>query len=703
MYVYHYFPPHYMTAPLQEIALLRRQIERANHEYYNQEAPSLSDAEYDVLAKRLKEIEEQNPELAKGSVSGSVGASVERTPFTKVRHMEPMLSLGNAMSGEDLGKWQESRGGLVDGGMADVFAELKIDGLSLAITYENGTLVRAATRGDGTVGEDVTQNALQIPDIPKRLNTKNPPERVEVRGEVYLPISKFMELNAALEATGDEPYRNARNAASGGLRLIDSGETAKRGLRFFGYGMTLPRGAGVRSVGINTQEELLGSLESWGFKTSPIKKKVHGMEEMEQIVAEVAEKRAALDFLIDGVVLKVNSIAMQEEMGIVGKREPRWAIARKWPVERVRSVLRDIKIQIGRTGRITPVAYIDPVEVGGVTVVNATLHNEEYIRTKDLRIGDTIEITRAGEVIPQILGVCKEMRNGSEKPWEFPARCPECEEKLAQEEDAADIFCTNSSCPEQVIRRLEHAASRTALDIRGLGSEMAVKLVRSKTISDWSDLYSLTMDDMLSLEGVAKISAGNLLRQIDQSRTKPLERFLYALGIKHLGNTVSGLLARRYGSVERLKKADVAELAAIPGIGEVIARAVVEGIKKESTVRILTALEAASIKPEAPAQALESGEGPLSGKSFVITGTMSRPRGELEAQIKAAGGKVSGTVSSKTTYLVAGENVGAGKSGKAEALGVKVISEKDLDQMLMAPTQAVESSVPMPVRKGPKL
>lgn len=678
-----------MSSRAAELTRLVPLIERANHEYYVLQEPALSDAEYDALLTRVKELVAAQPDLAPlaASVLERVGAGdQQRTPFVKVRHLVPMLSLRNAMSVEEMTEWATRAQDLTgQASLGAICGELKIDGLSMALTYEKGKLVRGATRGDGTEGEDVTLNVQQIAAIPQRLKLapgESVPERFEVRGEVYLPRTSFAALNRALEQEDEAPYRSPRNAASGSLRVLDPARTKRAGLGFFAYGLVLPADAQLETLGISTHSAALDVLERWGFQTSPMRRTVNTLEEAEQLANDVVAARDSLDFDIDGVVLKLNSFAQQRTLGAVS-REPRWAVARKWPVEAVETTLSEVRYQVGRTGRVTPVAVVEPVTIGGVTVTNATLHNADYITGLDLRIGDRVRLTRAGEVIPQILGVVPGHRSGQEVPIQFPGACPSCGHGLVRREGEADTFCESPTCPPQAVRRTLHAASRKALDIRGLGIDVAEQLHSSGTITDWTQLWELDEAALLKLEGFAQTKARNLLTSIAGRKNPPLVRFLIALGIQHLGETVSELLVARYGSLEAIQAASREELEQIEGIGPTIAAAVTAGWSSSNVRQQLARLAAAGVVAEAPAPSQAPTEAPvLAGLTFVITGTLSVSRDDLTARLKRLGGSVTGSVSKKTSYLIAGADVGAGKTDKAKELGVTVLSESALEQLI---------------------
>lgn len=663
----------------QEAERLRAQIRQANREYYIYDNPTLSDAQYDALMNRLRAIESDHPELVTpDSPTRVVGAPLTESSFAKVSHVRPMLSLGNAFSAEELEDWiQRESPHAGASGMLPLFGELKIDGLSLEIIYENGVLVRAATRGDGKVGEDVTEGARTIRSIPAYLSpgpAARVPSRVAVRGEVYMPLSGFRTLNEAREAAGEPPFRNPRNAAAGSLRQKNIQEVARRPLAFFAYAVVF---LGESSVEADTQDEVLALAGTWGFTPCPVRQVCPSLSAMHSFVDRVEKIRAELDFDIDGVVFKVNDLAAQERMGSVG-REPRWAIARKWPAQSVETRLLGIQVQVGRTGKLTPVAQLDAIEVGGVTVRQATLHNSDYIETLGLKIGDRVRITRAGEVIPQVLSVVGEARTGEETEWSFPTECPSCGAPVHRPLDAADHFCESATCPAQITRRIEYFASRSAMDIRGLGTEVAEALVGEGLVRTVADLYDLSMPELVVLDRFAETSAQNLLDAIDASRVRPAARVLIGLGIRYVGERVAEVLLDALDSIDALADAEAEELQAVDGIGPAIADSVVTWFGNPLNRSVVDDLREHGLQfvLEAPA-----GRDFLAGLTFVLTGSLSAPRSEVKARLQGLGARVTGSVSSNTDYLVAGENAGS-KRAKAERAGVPILSEQELEQLI---------------------
>jgi len=667
-------------------AELRSILEQANFEYYVLDAPTLLDAEYDRLLRELKELEAAYPELVTpDSPTQRVGAE-PASHLQKVAHLAPMHSLDNAFSAEELRAWEDRNARIVaEVREAGYMAELKIDGLAVSLLYEDGVLVRGATRGNGRVGEDVTRNLRTIRDIPARLRTDAPPARLEVRGEVYMPISGFRALNERRAAAGEPTFANPRNAAAGSLRQLDPAVTASRPLRFFAFNVYVddPRGtAGLAS----TQAELLELLAQWGFPVEPHHRPCRDIEEVIAYAAEAEKWRETLDYAIDGVVVKVQPLHLWTELGVIGEREPRWAIAYKFAPDVAVTRLLDIRINVGRTGSLNPYAVLEPVEVGGATVKLATLHNFDDIARKDLRIGDTVLVKRAGEVIPQVVGPLVERRDGSEKPFQAPDRCPGCGTPVERPAGEVMVYCPNGSCPERIFWSLVHFASQEGMDIRGLGERTIEQLLRKGLVRDVADLYLLRAEQLLTLDGFAEVSARNLIGAIDASRGRPLSALLYALGIRHVGTHAAQILARRFGTMEALMGATEAELAAIHGIGQTTAAALVAYFSEPKNRDLIRRLREAGVNMVEPVERPESRV--LEGKTFVITGTHSVSRKELTDLIERHGGRVAGSVSKSTDYLVAGENPGS-KLERARALGIEVIDEAALRALIAGSPQPV--------------
>lgn len=665
-----------MTAAAARAADLRRILERANHAYYVLDRPEMSDAEYDRLFRELQTLEHSHPELrTPDSPTLRVGAE-PATAFRKHRHVVPMLSLANAFSDDELGEWEARNVRLVpEVADAGYTLEVKIDGAAVSLTYVDGVLVTGATRGNGVEGEDVSANLRTVLDIPLRLRGKGWPERMEVRGEVYLSTSQFERVNAERGRAGEPLFANPRNAAAGALRQLDPRITRKRGLRLFCFHVETP---GRRPVA-PTQHDLLGALESWGFPVEPHHTLVADLARAHREITRLEALLDRLDYGADGVVVKVNRLALHAELGTVGDREPRWAIARKFAPEVAVTKLQDIRVNVGRTGALNPYAVLEPVEIGGVTVSTATLHNADLIAAKDIRIGDWVEVTRAGEVIPQVLGPVRKRRTGREKKFRMPTRCPACRSPVERPQDEVMVYCPNVSCPGRVHEGLVHFAARGAMDIRGLGYERVRALLDARLIGDVADLYDRKRLDqlrLLSLEGFAEKSAQQLLDAIDASKQQPLSVLLFALGIRHVGAQVARLLARHFGTVDALATADAQRISAVPGVGPVIAEAVVGFFGDRRNQALLKRLKALGLTLAEPRQATAAG--PLAGQTFVLTGTLpTLSRQQAADLITAAGGHVSDSVSKRTSALVVGADAGS-KLDKARALGIELIDEAEL-------------------------
>jgi len=662
-----------MSAPAARAAELRRTLNRAIHAYYVLDAPEMSDAEYDHLFRELQALEAAYPDL---STSDSPTLRVGAEPATRLakhRHVAPMLSLANAFSDEELQEWEDRNARIApDVRGAGYTVEIKIDGAAVCLTYRDGVLAVGATRGNGIVGEEVTANLRTIPDVPLRLTGKAWPALLEVRGEVYFPTDSFAALNAKREAAGEPLFANPRNAAAGSLRQLDSKITRERGLRFFAFAIEAPDAR----LPFKAQAELLDGLESWGFRIAPDRKRVADFAAAKQAAAALEHVLDTLPFGADGVVVKVDDLRLHDELGVVGDREPRWAIARKFAPEVAVTRLLDIKVNVGRTGALNPYAELEPVEIGGVTVSSATLHNADLVAAKDIRIGDWVEVTRAGEVIPQVLGPVREKRTGEEREFRMPKKCPECGSPVETPPDEVMTYCPNVSCPGRVLEGLAHFASRGAMDIRGLGYERVEKLLQAKLIADVADLYDLEPQSLLDIEGFAEKSAQQLVDAIAASKQRPLATLLFALGIRHVGDGVAEVLARRFGTMDALMAAGEEAIGEVRGIGPAIAEAVAAFLREKRNVRLITRLRKAGLRMDEPAPA--STGGPLAGGVFVLTGTLpSLSRGEATKRIEAAGGAVTGSVSKKTTAVVAGDDPGS-KLEKAKQLGVAVWDEAEL-------------------------
>jgi DNA ligase (NAD+) len=655
-------------------AELRRILERANHAYYVLDKPEMSDAEYDRLFRELQDLETRHPELrTPDSPTLRVGAE-PAAGFQKHRHLVPMLSLANAFTEAELAEWEARNARLVpDVKEAGYTLEVKIDGAAVSLTYEAGLLVTGATRGTGTIGEDVTTNLRTVLDLPLRLQGKGWPKKMEVRGEVYLSKTQFARVNREREKAGEPLFANPRNAAAGALRQLDPKITRARGLRVFCFHIEAPG----QNLPVTTQHELLEQLGKWGFPVEPHHTLVPNLERAHQEITKLETLLPKLDYGADGVVVKVDKLALHAELGTRGgQREPRWAIARKFAPEVQITRLLDIRINVGRTGALNPYAVLEPVEIGGVTVSTATLHNAALIETKDIRVGDWVEVTRAGEVIPQVLGPVRDRRTGQEKKFRMPEKCPSCGSKVEHPQDEVMTYCPNVSCPARVKEGIVHFASRSAMDIRSLGYERVGALIDAKRIADVADLYELTTMQLLTLDGFAEKSAQQLVEAIQASKRQPLSVLLFALGIRHVGAQGAKLLARHFGTMKALAKASAEEISAIRGVGPAIAEAVAGFFAEPRNRTLIERLETLGLTMKEPVAATSGGR--LAGQIFVITGTLpSLSRQKAAELIEAAGGSVADSVSKKTTAVVVGADAGS-KLEKAKALGVPLIDEAEL-------------------------
>ena len=668
-----------MSASLESLAAraaeLRRALERASYEYYVLDRPEISDLAYDRMFRELQTLEGQHPELRTlDSPTLRVGAPPQGQ-LAKHAHLIPMISLGNAFDDDELRQWQariaRQVGTDADGGYS---AELKIDGTAVSLTYENGVLVTGATRGNGTIGEIVTANLRTMRDIPLRLAEKKPPRIVEIRGECYLPFDAFERLNQERAKAGEDLFANPRNSAAGSLRQLDPAITAKRPLHFFGFAVAAPADV---ALPFSTQHELLDTLERWGFPVESHRQCCKTLDEVIAFAHEVEHSlRAQLNFGIDGVVVKVDSLRMQDELGIVGGREPRWAIARKFAPDIAITKLLAIEVNVGRTGALNPFAMLEPVEIGGTTVKLATLHNEELIHEKDLRVGDWVQVKRAGDVIPQVLASLPERRDGSEKVWRMPKRCPSCNTPVLKDEEEVAVYCPNVACPGRQLEGLVHFASRGAMDIRGLQYKRIAQLIEAGLVRDMADLYSLTVEQLVSLERFAEKSAEQLVAAIEESKKRPLSRLLNGLGIRHVGEGAAQLLARHFGSLEALMKAGEDEVEAVRGIGGIIAKSVVEYFSEPNTRTLMERLRKAGLTLTEPKAKMVGRS--LAGVTVVITGTLpTLSRAAATELVQAHGGNVTSSVSKSTSFVVAGEAAGS-KLEKARTLGIEVIDEAGL-------------------------
>ncbi len=660
-------------------AELRHILEQANVEYYVLDAPRLSDAEYDRLLRELKQIEQEHPELQTPD-SPTLRVGAEPSPqFRKVEHLAPMLSLDNAFNEEELVRWEERNARLVsEVRSAGYTCELKIDGAAVSLLYEDGVFVRGATRGNGVLGEEITANIRTIREIPLRLKGRNIPYRMEIRGEIYMPFSGFREMNEKRAANGEPTFANPRNAAAGSLRMLDPRVTAERPLRFFGYQIQLAPEA-ARTMVIHSQEEALQLIQEWGLPVNPLRANASSLADVLDFARRIEQTRGDLDYAIDGVVVKVAQIRLWDELGTVGEREPRWAIAYKFAPDLATTVLKAIEINVGRTGSLNPYAVLEPVEIGGAMVKLATLHNFEDIARKDLRVGDTVLVKRAGEVIPQVVSPLTDQRTGKEKPFEPPTHCPACGTPVERPADEVMIYCPNTSCPDRIYWSLVHFVWQGAMDIRGLGERTIEQMLDRGIVRDVSDLYHLTKADLLQLDGFADVSAQKLLDSIEASKKLPLSRVLVALGIRHVGVHAAQILARHYRSMDALMKASVDEFANIHGIGRTTADALAGFLAEPRNRAVIERLAAAGVNMQEEATQLD--HAPFAGLSFVITGTLpGLSRKEATQFVESRGGRISSSVSKSTDYVVVGDDPGS-KFEKAKQLGVRIIDEDGLRKL----------------------
>jgi DNA ligase (NAD+) len=654
---------------LKRIKELRALIDYHNRRYYQLDDPEITDAQYDLLMKELMELEEANPDMDRTDSPTQRVGMAPLDKFSTVSHSSPMLSLANAFTEEEISEFDERlRRFLGTRDELHYIGEPKIDGVAVNLVYERGLFTVGATRGDGYTGEDVTQNLRTIAGLPLRMATAGGsfPMRIEIRGEVYLEIEAFKKLNRRRLEREDTAFANPRNAAAGSLRQLDSRITARRPLRIFCYGVGESEGRTFRS-----QWEVLQSLSRWGFPVNPDATQLSGVDGCIAYHRRMTGVRERLPYEIDGVVLKVDDLALQSRLGTI-TRSPRWALAVKFAPTQATTVVRDIVVNVGRTGVLTPVAVMEPVRVGGVTVSRATLHNEDEVRKKDVRIGDTVIVQRAGDVIPEIVKVVEAKRTGKEKPFHMPDRCPECGSRVVRLEGETAHRCIDLACPAQIRENIRHFVSRGAMDIDGLGEKIVTQLLDAGVVEDPADLYALTMEKLLQLDRFGEKSASNLLKAVEQSKNPPLERFLFALGVRHVGEHVARILAKTFGSLESVAGATVDELSAVEGIGPVIAESIAGFFREPHNKKIIAKLLKAGVRPQA--RAVKTGA-PLEGKTFVFTGGLeSFSRDEAKDLVESLGGKVSASVTGATDYVVAGTDPGS-KYEKAKTLGLPVLDE----------------------------
>lgn len=663
----------------QRLGHLRAEIRKHDRLYYELDAPTISDAEYDELMRELIAIEKAYPELITAESPSQRVAGTVAPGFATITHRSPMLSLANAFSVDDLRAFDERIRRSLGTDSVEYVAELKIDGLAVALTYEQGRFAYGATRGDGEQGEDITANLRTLRSIPLQLERAL---SLDVRGEVFMSKSNFARMNAENEAAGKQVFANPRNASAGSLRQLDPTITAQRPLEIFVYSIGVLEGESVA-----THWEALELLKELGLRTNPHAKLCQGIDEAIAYCEEWTEGRHDLDYAIDGVVVKVNDLSAHESLGTTAK-SPRWAVAYKFPADQAVTVLREIQLSVGRTGAVTPVAIFDPVQLAGTTVTRASLHNEDLIRERDLRVGDHIVVQKAGDIIPEVLRSLPEHRGDSQVPFTMPEHCPECGSPLVRLGDEVAIRCNNSACPARLVEGLVHFASRNAMDIDGLGPSLVTQLVRAGLVASPSDLYALEAHQVASLERMGERSARNLIEALERSKDRGLARLLFALGISHVGEGVARSLAAHYGSIDALVTAaaqgDGAQLLEVADVGPIIAQSVHAFFSQPSNMELIEALKEAGIRMTE--QRVTQSEGPLQGKRFVVTGTLSgMSRKEAEEAIRAAGGAISSSVSRNTDFVVAGEKAGS-KLQKAQGLGIRVLDEEAFMNLLKGET-----------------
>ncbi len=662
---------------VERVRALREQLNHHNHQYHTLDQPLISDAEFDRLFRDLKALEQEHPDLVLDESPTQRIGSAPLAAFSQVQHELPMLSLDNAFGEDDMRDFDrrvKTRLKLP----ADVGydCEPKIDGVAVSLLYENGSLVRGATRGDGATGEDITRNVRTIESIPLSLMGKDFPARLEVRGEIYFPRSSFDRMNLDAEKAGQKVFANPRNAAAGTLRQLDSRETARRPLTMFAYSVGIVEGRELPE----TQSGILAALASWGIRVNPLIETVVGVDGCIEYYRKMLALRSSLDYEIDGVVFKVDGIAEQQKLGML-TRTPRWAVAHKFPAEEGITVLEDVEFQVGRTGAVTPVARLKPVQVGGVTISNATLHNMDEVARLDLVIGDTVVVQRAGDVIPKVVSVLRDKRPKQTRQIILPAQCPACGSEVLQAEGEVIARCTGGlRCSAQRKESIRHFASRLALDIEGLGDKLVNQLVEEGLISSPADLFQLTLEPLVNLERMAPKSANNLLEALEKSKLTTLPRFIYALGIQEVGESTARSLAKFYGGIEPLRQADEDSLQEVPDVGPIVAKKIAHFFLQEVNRQVIDALMESGVRWVEEESSVNSNA--LAGETYVLTGTLtSLTRNDAKARLMSLGAKVSGSVSAKTSYVVAGDAAGS-KLTKAQALGVSILSEADLLKLL---------------------
>ena len=668
----------------QQIQQLRQQLQQASYAYYVLNAPTIPDEVYDRLYRQLQELESDYPELITAESPTQRVGEKPATQFFSVKHNIPLYSLENAFNLEEFAKWQERWqrvAGEKEQLTAEYVCELKIDGSALALTYENGVLVRGATRGDGVSGEDITQNVKTIRSIPLLLNLDNPPPIVEVRGEAFLSLAVFEEINREREKAGEQLFANPRNAAAGTLRQLDSKIVDKRRLDFFAYTLYFDDG----NEG-NTQSESLELLRKMGFKVNPNRKICYSLDEVREYYELWDMERRNLPYMTDGVVVKINSVLLQKQLGFT-QRFPRWAIALKYPAQEVPTIVEAVTVQVGRTGALTPVAELKSVQLAGTTVSRASLHNGDRLSELNLHIGDTVIVRKAGEIIPEVVRVLPELRPNNAQLFQMPTCCPECEQPVVREKGEAVTRCINTSCPAILRGSLIHFCSRDALDINGVGEKLVQQMVDNNLLNSAADLYDLNAERLMNLERMGKKLAEKLVSAIAQSKNQPYSRVLYGLGIRHVGSVNAQLLTERFANVEDLATVSAASIEGVYGIGPEIAQAVYQWFRVPANQSLIARLKTAGLQLQSEVKTLNSADQnlQLTGKSFVLTGTLpTLKRDEAKDLIQKAGGKVTSSVSAKTDYVVVGEDAGS-KLKKAQSLGLELLSESELLELLSKP------------------
>jgi len=670
----------------QKVVQLREQLQKAGYAYYVLDNPIMEDAVYDQLYRQLQDLEGEYPELVTPDSPTQRVGDRPADRFNSVKHNIPLYSLENAFNSDELAKWETRWQRQLEEVSAEFayVCELKIDGSAIALTYENGILVRGTTRGDGIAGEEITQNVKTIRTIPLKLKLDNPPARVEVRGEAFLPLDVFESINQERSKSGEALFANPRNAAAGTLRQLDSKIVAQRKLNFFAYTLYI---VDEKNQEITSQWNSLELLQSMGFLVNPNRKLCSSLAEVDAYFNEWDTERKTLPYMTDGVVVKLNDDQLQQQLGFTNKF-PRWAIALKYPAEESPTVVKDIIVNVGRTGAVTPMAVMQPVQLAGTTVQRATLHNSDRIAELDIRVGDTVIIRKAGEIIPEVVRVLPDLRPASTVPYQMPTECPECNSTLVRPEKEAVTRCINTSCPAILRGSIIHWASRNALDIRGLGERIAILLIENNLVHSVADLYALTVEQIASLERMGTRSAEKLVKAITDSKNQSYERILYGLGIRYVGSTNAKILTKNFPTIEALSAASFEAIEAVYGIGEEIAQSVFEWVRVLDNQALIESLQTAGLRLVAKKTNAENNDNLLSqifsGKTFVITGTLpSLKRDQAQKIIEQAGGKVTGSISKKTDYLLLGENAGS-KLVKAEQLGIDKLSESELLKLVKA-------------------